>query len=259
MRLLLYMGLFLTASASAQSAAKVTPFGYDNIFPAPAGILFPSLPTAAGINPGVLGNSERATALQLAYGPPTDDTESHRYFAGIGSARKGWGYGFGLDGSSFDGSFTNGAYAGLGVDLERAGLGMAVREADLADGFSPSVDLGLVFGKGAGFKAGFVIYGLEDTPQMNIGVGYSASRRYNIEANALLPAFSAFSSGSFALSLGANLNVEFLNFLFRATYYTASDRVVNTLGVGIWFSQKVNLGVQVSTPHEWTAGLTLVL
>jgi hypothetical protein len=237
----------------------VNPFGLATIFPDPAGILFPGMATAAGINAGALG-IERATTMQLAYGPPVIEGESHRYFGSFATSKKGIGFGAGINGSAKDGNFTNGAFAGIGFDLETVGMGLAVRVPDLANlSRTPNVDVGMIFGKASGIRAGFVLYNLESAMQLDLGVGYSSGKNYNLEANILLPPFGNLSNGNFGLSLGANLFIGALNFLFRSTYYTATDSLVSTLGAGVWLNQKINLGIQFTSPHIWTAGLTLVL
>lgn len=262
MRLLLpilFCLAFVSESRAERGGNKVNPFGLATQYPDPAGILFPGIATAAGINPAALGFADKSTAIQLAYGPPVLSGESHRYFASFATAKKGVGFGAGINGNTVNGDVNNGAFLGMGFDFERVALGLTVREGNLSGPLAPSVDVGLLFGKGQGLRAGLVLYGLEEAQRLDLGIGYNGGKRYNLEANVLLPPFNSFSGGSFTLSLGANLFVEFMNFLFRTTYLTGSDTLIHTIGAGAWLNQKFNLGVQFTTRHEWTAGITLVL
>lgn len=262
MRLLLAFSLcfaFIQESRAERSASKVNPFGLATEYPDSAGIIFPGIATAAGINAAALGFADRSTAIQLSYGPPSIAGDAHRYFASFATAKKGIGFGAGLNGSTSNGNFNNGAFAGLGFDFERVALGLAVREGNLSGPLSPSVDFGMLFGKGAGLRFGFVLYGIEEAQQLDLGIGYDGGKRYNIELNVLLPPFNSFSGGSLKFSLGANLFVGSFNFLFRTSYLTGPEAFEHTLGVGLWLNKQINLGVQITTPRTWTIGLTLVL
>jgi hypothetical protein len=243
--------LLVAGIAHAESTkGKVSPFG--------TGIVFPSFPVSASVNPAALGTT-RATALQVGYGPPIEEGERHRYFAAVATAKRSVGFGAGLTGTMTDsGQLTNGAFVGLGFNLDQVALGLALREANLAGSLDPSLDLGLIVGQGTGVSGGFVLYGLEGAPRLTLGIGYASGKRFNLEANVALPPFNSFGNGGLGLSLGASLFIDRLTFLFATSYNTSSESLGNTLGLGIWLSQKFNLGVQFSTPHSWTALLTFV-
>ncbi len=150
MRLILISVLCLGLNVSLHAeSGKVNPFGLATQYPGPAGILFPGLATAAAINPAALGFFDRSTAIQLAYGPPGQSGDVHRYFASVGTSKKGVGFGAGLNGSVQNGDFSNGAFAGVGFDFEKVALVLTVRENNLSGPFSPSIDFGILFGKGA--------------------------------------------------------------------------------------------------------------
>ena len=263
MRLLFFiacLGFPLSNAYAETGSAQVAPFQLGSVFPDPSGILFPGLATAAAINPAALGNAGKATAIQVALTPSLRSGDDNEYFASFATAKKGFGFGFGIDGATKGGgSFTNGGFVGMGFNLERIALGLAVRDANFSDSVSPSVDVGALFGESQGLKLGFVFYHLENSPQLDLGIGWGAGKKYNLEANVLLPPFSSFSGGSLGMSLGANIFIQPLSFLFRTTYYTRSNNYVHTLGVGVWLNQMFNLGVQFSSPRHWTFGLTLVL
>lgn len=259
--LLFLLSLGFPAALAYGEGAKsaVAPFQLGTVYPDPAGILFPGLATAAAINPAALGNA-KGTAIQVALTPGLSSGDATDYFGSFATSKKGFGFGLGIDGTARGGgSFTNGGFVGMGFNLERVALGLSVQDADLSDSTSPSVNVGALFGEGQGLKFGFVFYHLENSPQLDLGVGWGAGKRYNLEANILLPPFSQFSGGSYGLSLGANIFIESLSFLFRTTYYTGPNSYVHTLGVGIWLNQMFNLGIQFNTPRHWTFGLTLVL
>jgi hypothetical protein len=258
-----YLCLILVALSSTQAFAEaakgpMTALQLGAVYPDPAGILFPGLATAAGINAAALGNS-KGTVIQAAYGPPMQAGDDHHYFASLATAKKGFGFGLGVDGySSSGGGATNGVFAGIGFNLERVALGIAVREADISNSFTPSVDIGALFGEGQGVRFGFVFHNLETSPQLDLGLGWDGGKKYNLEFDVQLPPFGS-GGGGLGMSLGANIFIQSFSFLFQSNYNTASGNFSHILGIAVWLNQSVNLGVQFTTPRLWTIGLTLSL
>jgi hypothetical protein len=260
--LLIAVVLWMPSLAKAESrGSKPSVFELGSVYPDDGGVLFPSLAMAAALNPAALGNANKARVIQLAYGPPLRGGEAHRYTAAFATAKRSFGFGVGLDGAAYPGGvFQNGVFTGVGFNMERVSLGLSLRESDLSNGISPELDVGLIFGKGTGVHFGFALHGLERSPQADLGIGYSSGRRYNLELDVRLPAFSSLGTGFYRFSLGANLFLDPLTLLFRTSYTTGINTLSHTIGLGVWLNQRFNLGIQYSTPFDSaTAGVTLSL
>ena len=84
----------------------------------------------------------------------------------------------------------------------------------------PDADIGLNYGEGKGLNFGFVMYHVNHASRMNLGVGFSGGKKYNIEADVMLPSFSNFSHSNYRVTVSANIFVEFFSFYFQSAYYT---------------------------------------
>lgn len=239
--------------------ASLPVFQLGSVYPDPAGILFPSPATAATVNPAALAKLAKTTAFQLALSPAFYHGESHGYFGSFARTTGGFGFGLGTEGSIAGKEVTKGAFVGLGATIDRMSLGITVRDSNIADSISPSVDLGIIFGKGTGFALGFVFYRMEQGPRVAMGLGFNAPGGFNVEANLILPQLTRLSEpgSNYIASFGGCLPFWRWAVFSRSTYYTGAGRFVQTAGIGYWLGQSTNIALQYQTSRQWTFGFTI--
>jgi len=227
-------------------------------FPTTGGILFPGLDVAAGVNSAALPLLGKATAFQVAVSPPLQTGDPLGGFAGLATSNKKFGLGAGYLGSKNPGSsITHGIFVGGGYDLDPVALGVQIRDLNIQSGVNPGVDLGMILGSGHGTEFGVVLYDVNTSARMDLGVGF-ADKRYNVEANLLLPRFSNFNS-DYVLTAAATVNASIFAMYFRVSYFTQPNFWEETFGGLAWISPKWNVLVQLTTSRTLTAGLTFLL
>jgi hypothetical protein len=234
-------------------ASLASPFPLAQFYPTPVGILYPGFSVAGGVNPAALPTAGEGSALQLGFSGA--DGEENQAFGGLTHSNTRVGMGVGYQANLVNSGVVHNAFAGLGAKFQVLSLGIALRDYDLSAGISPSVDAGLIV-KLKGVEVGFVFYQLETQARMAIGIGTRQEGSYALEANVLLPPFSYLDS-NYLLTVSAQLEVKKVTAYFRTSYYTASQYLSHTLGLGVRVSKSVHLGLQYSTPRRIGGAITV--
>jgi len=228
------------------------------VFPTPSGIIFPSLLTAAGVNPAALPQRGRAaTALGINYSPPPGGSGAHQYSASLGTGDKKTGLGVGYTGS-MDNSATHGVFLGGGFRAESTSIGIGFRDLDLNEGgFAPETDLGIIAETGSDVTLGLVLYHLEDQPQLDFGVGFGNNRNYNFEINLLLPPVrDAFSPGAnYTITAATTVYTRFFGVSFKSSYQTATSDVNQSVAALVWLMKTFAITIQYSSPNRSYYGM----
>lgn len=252
----------LLASATVLGAAKarIPSAPTALIYPDPGGILFPGFQVAAGTNPASLTYFEKAKSLQAAYSPALTHDDGHGYFGSFAYGSKNFGLGLGVSGRYLNRNNTNGVFLGSGYRFQKVALGLAIRDPRLSGSFSPNVDLGLMFGEGKGLTLGLVVYDIDNSGRMDLGVGFSGGKKFNVEANLLFPSFSRLSDShsDYRVLVSANIFMDFLAVTLQSGYFTHLKEFSHTCAITAWFTEWLNLILQYHTPRTWTLGTSLV-
>lgn len=228
-----------------------------DIFPVPSGIIFPSLLTAAGVNPaGLTNRGRRVSAMGLSYTPAPTTGGSHAYSLSYASGDKKYGWGLGYLGS-YGNSATHGLYAGAGFQTELTAIGLSLRNNDIATAVAPETDLGIIIGTKSDITLGLVFYKLQSSPQLDFGIGFGNQKTYNFEINLLLPPLGTVfqSSSDYVVTAATTVYAYIFGLSFRSSYSTKSSQVTQTVSVLIKVMKNVALTVQYQSPNRSYYGL----
>jgi hypothetical protein len=174
-------------------------------------------------------------------------------------AAKKFGFGFGYDGFLRSGNDRHGLFMGGGYDLGNFSLGLGLRDGDLNGGFSPDVDLGLRIGKNKGLAFAAVLYNIDRDTELDVGLGYSGGKQYNLEVNVLLPPFRRWSAGYVITASATVFAGNSAGFHFRSSYWTVGSTFEHTIGATLFVTRKVALVAQYTTSRTFTAALNFYL
>lgn len=252
---LVLLGVLSVFSSAVFAESMVNPFPAGRVFPQPVGILFPSFNVAPGVNASSIPANNRGTAVAAAVSPTTNSANAMQYFGSAASSSSTFGGGVSYIGSSYAGSMTHGAAAGLGYSFETFSLGLGARDLDVKSGWDPSVDASLMLLALKDFIAGAVFYNLNQATQLDLGIGVKSGQRYNVEVNLLLPPFSDL-GGGYTATVSAAIFVEPFGLHFRSSYNTAYKDFSHTIALGAWVSKVIHIAAQFTTPRTFTFGLT---
>jgi hypothetical protein len=251
----------LVVQGSAQRAlAKDVHFAgipSHDIFPVPSGILFPSLFTAAGVNPAALPQKDKVFGLGVTYSPPINDTQE--YSAVLASADKNYGWAVGYNGSLTN-SATHGVYLGGGFRSQSTSLGIGLRDSDLNSGTSPQTDIGVIANTGSDVTMGLVLYHIDSSPQLDLGVGFSNQKNYSFEINMLMPELnSLFTPGyDYVFTAATTVYASIFGISFRTSYFTSQSKVIQSVSLMIQLSRSFSLTVQYDSPNRTYYGLNIL-
>lgn len=260
MKYLLLTLAFVSALGFARGGTVISPLPTNHIFPVPGPILFPGYTTAAGNNPAALGAFGKGGGIQGSYSPTGSNKE---YFAGLTASSPKMGVNLGYIGDDLGGTMVNSVFAGAGFQIDPIAVGFGLRQFDLSGNFSPDVDLGLIAGEGAGkgqgLRFGFVIYNLNSPAQLDLGIGFSGGKKYNMEVNLLLPPFSGGNGGTYTVTVAGNIFAgEILGINFATSYTSNSSNYLHKLGLTLWPWDQVSFFAQFTTPSMWTGGAMIM-
>ena len=248
-------------NAEAQSGgAMINSLPSNLIFPVPTGILFPSFACAGGVNPAALSAAGKVASIQGSY-TPGGGAYPKEFFGSLAAGSQKMGIGLGYLGESINGKLTSNAFIGAGFKIDPVNIGIGLRDFDISNKSTPNVDLGLISGEGnggggGGLRFGFVVYNLNSPAQLDLGVGFSGGKKYNMEINVLLPPFSGGTgSGNVVTVSGTVFAADIIGLTFRTSYFTKPNTYEHTMGLSGWLSEAFNLFAQFSTPRVWTGGL----
>ncbi|MBY0370896.1 hypothetical protein K2X33_09435 [bacterium] len=255
-RALLILVTALFAQHAAADAIKNT-FPVASIAPDTVGILYPGFSVAAGVNGAALPKAGRGTAFQLGYSPAIQGWQSHGAFGSVAHAKGSFGIGAGYQGSlAQDGTLTNGAFAGMGYNVDNFSFGFFLHEDNFAFGISPEINAGLTVELPI-VDFGIVFHGLNQSPSAILALGTRSGSRMNVELNVETPSFYNL-GGRYIITLSAQLDAGILGFYFRTSYYTDWNGLYHTVGLGGWAWDAVNLSAQYNTNGQGTMAATFV-
>lgn len=250
------VSLFLLPAANALAGSLISSMPVGRVHPLPGGILYPGFNTAAGRNPAAIPLTGKGSALQLAATPAFQSSDSTDLFGSVATTRGSFGFGAGYLGSSYNSQLTNGFFAGMGYNFDPASVGIAVRDFDVRSG-NTSVDVGFQFETKQEITLGAVLYDVNNTSRAAIGVGTKSGKRYNLEANVLLPPFNNM-DGGYVGTLSASIFPGMIGFHFSTSYYTAAKSWDYVVGVGVFASDMIHIALQYATTRRATAAVTFI-
>ncbi len=236
----------------------MSPLPTAHIYPIPVGILFPGFNVAAGVNAAALPLMGKGTSVQGAYLPALSSGDPNGYFGSVAMASKTFGFGIGLLGSKSGSTTTNSLFTGAGFHTDNVAFGLGLRDPNVHGGFNPEVDAGVIVGGDKGLTFGFNLYHLQASPRLAAGLGFIQGRKYNLEANVLLPSFSNFNKDYVITASASIFADDVIGFNFCESYYTINNTFLHTIGVLVWVSQHVNLIAQFTSQRTLAAGLSVV-
>jgi len=257
--LLLLLFTFLglnTAYGAGNFLGNALPVGL--IYPTPVGILFPGFNIAAGVNAAALPNGKKGTALEIAAAPSLKSGDSTSGLVSIATSSQNIGWSLGYTNTTTDSTMTHGLYSGVGFKLGDVQLGMGLRGA-LSNGFTPSVDAGMIVHTSQTLVLGAVGYNLDSAPQVAVGIGVGHAKKDNVELNVLTPPFgNSLAVKTYLVTFSATVYTGAFGTIFRSSYDTTAGSFSETLGALIWLGQDVNFALELTTPRTLTAGFTYV-
>ena len=233
----------------------------DEVFPVTSGIIFPSFLTAAGVNPAALPQKGKGgSVLGLDYSPAPGGDGAHQYSLGVASGDSRVGGGIGYRGT-FQKSATHALFAGAGFRSESTSIGVSLRMPDLSKGFSPQTDLGILTSTKSDVTFGLVMYHLESSPQIDVGLGFGKDKNYEFEINILLPAVgSLFQANSeFVLTAATTVYASIFGLSFNSSYNTHTSEVSQSVSLLIWFFKNCGVTLQYRSPNRSYYGLIIPL
>lgn len=252
--LCLVAAAFLFASTSRAESVE-NAFPIMRFHPETVGLLYPGFNVAGGVNPAALPSAGRGTAIQAGFSPGGSDDS--RVFTSVAHSADNLGVSGGYQGRIFGGAMAHDAFLGVGGTFGNFGLGLGLRESDLAGGMNPSVDAGiLVELKVVDF--GLVFYDLNGSPRLGIGVGSRSGGSFALEGNVLLPHFNNL-GGGYLITASAQLSLQIVRVLFRTSYDTGWNDFSHTVGLGAWVTPQVMIGLQYSTPRRISGAVTFTI
>lgn len=219
------------------------------VFPTPSGILFPSLFTAAGVNPAALPQKDKKVfGLGINYSPPINET--HEYTAALAYGDKTYGWGVGYTGS-LKNTASHGVYLGGGFRTKSTAIGLSFRDLDLRSG-RPSTDLGIIAGTDGDVLLGLVLYHIDNSPQLDVGLGFGNQKNYNFEVNLLMPTISnLFTAGNdYVITAATTVYASIFGLSFRTSYFTSSSKVTQSVSVMLQVSKTLSFTVQYESPNR---------
>ncbi len=259
-----WLGIFLLFSLPSLSFAKPVGVQSNSIpvngtFLSPVGILFAPFPSAACINPAALSNPDSLTALQLAYSPKRG-TDPQNLYTGIATSSKTFGFGFGYFGSMGELKTTNGGFVGLGFKNDLHQYGLSYRNKDLTSNSLGNFDLAYLYTDvREGLSYGAVLRSINNSPQLDLGIGYIPDRFFNIEFNVNTPNASQLSNGDFILVGSSNFSISpQINLHLQLNYHTKLSKVEPLFAFNYWLSDYSNALLQFTTPNVWSVGFSLI-
>lgn len=253
-------GLWLAFSThvfAADNFQRMIPI--HEIFPTPSGIVYPSLLTAAGVNPAALPQKAgKVKALGAAYSPAPGGSGSHLGSISYGVADKTKGLGLGWK-TDIDSRMSNGIFIGGGFRSESTSIGIGLRDTDLDNGLNPEVDIGILAGTGTDLTLALAIYRLQASPQIDFGIGFSNDKNYTFELNLLLPPVgTALQAGSeYIVTAATTVYASIFGLSFSSSYSTRTSHVSQSVSVLIKVMKKVNFTIQYRSPNRSYYGIVL--
>jgi hypothetical protein len=249
--------LLVSTTARAERFYSGVPF--HDIFPTPSGIIFPSLTSAAGVNPAGLPQRHKTTALTLDYSPaPGDGVQD--YDVALAFADKNYALGVGYEGS-YNNSPSHSAYMGGGFSTATASLGLGLRFPNLGNSLSPSTDIGMIFDTKTDVLVGVVIYNLQNQAQPDVGIGFGKDKKYHFEINLLLPPVSTIgqSGADFVVLAATTVYASIFGISFKTSYSTATSSVSQSVSLMIDLTRKWGVLVEYDTPNRTFYGMYFLL
>ncbi len=254
--LLLWLAISLSAPALAAGLVSSMPVG--RIFPDPGGILFPGFGIAAGVNPAAIPLMGRGTAVEAAVTPAIQSGDPNGLFASATNAGSSFGLGLGYDGSLLGGHLTNGVFGGLGYNFDPLSVGVAVRDPDISQSGQASADIGFEYETKSELTLGAVLYNVNHNAQADVGIGTKGGKKYNLEADVLLPPFNNFGSNDFLGTLSASVVPGMIGFHFAVSYDTGAKDWYYTVSGAVFVNDNVDIVLQYATTRQATAAVTVL-
>lgn len=232
-----------------------------SIFPTPSGIIFPSLLTAAGNNPAALPQRiTPAKVMALNYSPPPGGG-AHQYAVDFATGDKRIGLGAGYIGSvdPSSGPANHSIFLGGGFRSESTSLGISLRDGDLKNGFSPETDIGVIAQGPADLTYGLVLYHMDRSPQLDLGIGFGKDKSYNFEINVLMPPIkSAFQPGAaYTFTAATTVYASIFGISFVSSYTTVPAQVSQGVSFLVWLSKNLGVTIQYRSPNRSYYGFVL--
>lgn len=231
-----------------------------SIYPIPSGIIFPSLLTAAGVNPAALPQkSNEVASFGINYSPPPSGGP-HQAGINIAKGDRRLGLGAGYIGSVEPaGAAIHSVFLGGGFRSESTSLGISMRDGDLKNGFSPETDIGILAQGPADLTYGLVLYHMDRSPQIDLGVGFGKERSYNFEINVLMPPIkSAFQPGaSYTFTAATTVYASIFGLSFVSSYTTVPAQVTQGVSFLIALSRDFAITIQYRSPNRSYYGFVL--
>lgn len=249
--------IFCGATAAIAKDRFMSALPTHNVFPTPSGIIFPSLLTAAGVNPAALPQRGKTVkALGVNYSPPPSGTSDHQYSIAFAGGDKGMGLGGGIIGQAGE-NFQNGLYLGGGFRSESTSIGIGLRDGNVNDGFKPETDLGIIANGVSEIAIGLVLYRLESAPQIDFGIGFGKDKSYNFEVNVLMPPVStAFAAGAaYTITAATTVYAGRFGLSFTSSYTTTPAEVNQGVSLMIFLFKNIGLTLQYRSPNRSYWGL----
>jgi hypothetical protein len=252
--------LFLTLSATVRAERFYSGVPFHDIFPTPSGIIFPSLDSAAGINPAALPQHYKTTAMTIDYSPPPGGNGAHDYDVALASGDKSYGLGIGYQGQ-YDNFPTHSLYMGGGFSTSNASLGLNLRFPNLSQNLSPSTDIGMIADTKTDVLLGIVIYNLQDEAQPDLGIGFGKEKKYHFEINLILPPVSQIgqSGADFIILAATTVYASVFGISFKTSYSTATSVVNQSVSLMIDLAKKWGVLAEYDTPNRTFYGFYFLL
>jgi hypothetical protein len=228
------------------------------IFPDPGGILYPGFSVAAGVNPAAIPLMGKGTAIQTAVTPSLQSGDPNELFASATTAKGSFGMGVGYEGSLMNGQVTNGAFGGIGYNFDPLSVGVAVRDPNVSQSGTAAADIGFEYETKNEITLGAVLYNVNQNTQADIGIGTKSGKKYNLEANLLLPPFNSLSNGGYLATVAASVVPGAIGFHFSTSYDTGAKDLYYTVAAAAFIGDNFNVILQYATNRQATAALTVV-
>lgn len=250
--------LSTTLGASAFGGSLVSSMPVARIFPNAGGILYPGFNSAAGVNPAAIPMTGKGTAIQVAATPSIQSGDTTELFGSVAHTSGALGFGAGYIGDFNSGQNVNSGFVGVGYNLDPLSVGVSVRDFDIKNGGGADIDAGFTFETKSEIAIGAVLYDINHNTQADLAVGTKSGKKYNIEADVLLPPFNSSWMG-YAATLAASITPGMFGFHFGTTYYTAPKTWEYIVGVGCQINDTFQVVAQYATTRRATLALTIVL
>jgi hypothetical protein len=204
--------------------------------PLAGGLVYPSFFKAGLTNPAAL-ISDKGLAIQDLYQPRIMGQSSFINEAGISYSDGGFALGLGDTYGSVFGPASHTVFGGFAVKVLDLGLGLGFDRL-ISTGATTNINLGLQIGASNPLQYSIVLYRINATPQLALGVGYGKDNQYTVELSLLLPGFSTLSSTGSSYVLTAAVSGYAGN--FGLSFATNLTYLVGQTGSGLLSSQSVN-------------------